>query len=192
VGLASNTEIVAEKATELFGAESFRKAAILARHAKALKMPLSDLLSKKIAPMSGAWMEIKAKEGNKKVVVKDVGPILIVGPNANLMQDVSSRWNGFPFLSNVYEGNESGVAQWISVESWPPAAATFLIDAIAASVSKKIIKLSDCALQVQIVVTVLWQVLRRKSNYSSATSLRALKNLPFSRREDCRFIVRNL
>ena len=130
IGLASHTEVVAEKATELYGAESFRKASILARHAKALKMPLSDLLTKKIAPMSSAWMEIKAKEGNKEVVVKDVGPIAIVGPASTLVPDASARWGGFPFLANAFEGINGGLAQWISVESWPPAAATSLIDAI--------------------------------------------------------------
>ena len=130
VGLASNTEVVAEKATELFGAESFRKASILARHAKVLKRPLSDLLTKKIAPMSSAWMEIKSKASNKEVVVKDVGPIAIVGPSSALLPDASLRWGGFPFLSNVFEGIDSGLAQWMSVESWPPAAATLLTDAI--------------------------------------------------------------
>lgn len=137
IGLASHTEVVAEKATELYGAESFRKSSILARHAKALKMPLSDLLTKKIAPMSSAWMEIKAKEGNKEVVIKDIGPIAVVGPTNSLLPDASARWGGFPFLENTLESVDSGLAQWISVESWPPAAATLLIDAIGNSVAAK-------------------------------------------------------
>ncbi|QWD67584.1 hypothetical protein AOC21_05920 [Polynucleobacter sp. VK25] len=137
VGLASNTEVVAEKATELFGAESFRKASILARHAKALKMPLSDLLTKQIAPMSSAWMEIKSKEGNKEVVVKDVGPIAIVGPSSSLLPDASLRWGGFQFMTTAFEGIESGLAQWLAVESWPPAAATLLTDAIGNYVAGK-------------------------------------------------------
>ena len=137
IGLASNTEVVAEKATELFGAESFRKASILARHAKALKMPLSDLLTKQIAPMSSAWMEIKSKEGNKEVVVKDVGPIAIVGPSSSLLPDASLRWGGFQFMTIAFEGIDSGLAQWLSVESWPPAAATLLTDAIGNHVASK-------------------------------------------------------
>jgi DNA-binding CsgD family transcriptional regulator len=137
IGLASNTEVVAEKATELFGAESFRKASILARHAKALKMPLSDMLTKQIAPMSSAWMEIKSKQGNKEVVVKDVGPIAIVGPGSSLLPEASLRWGNFPFLSNAFEGIESGLAQWLAVESWPPAAATLLTDAIGNYVAGK-------------------------------------------------------
>ena len=137
IGLASNTEVVAEKATELFGAESFRKASILARHAKALKMPLSDMLTKQIAPMSSAWMEIKSKQGNKEVVVKDVGPIAIVGPSSSSLPDASLRWGNFPFLSNAFEGIESGLAQWLAVESWPPAAATLLTDAIGNYVAGK-------------------------------------------------------
>ena len=137
IGLASNTEVVAEKATELFGAESFRKASILARHAKALKMPLSDVLTKQIAPMSSAWLEIKSKEGNKEVTVKDVGTIAIVGPSSSLLPDASLRWGGFPFLNNAFEGIEGGLAQWLAVESWPPAAATLLTDAIGNYVAGK-------------------------------------------------------
>ena len=137
IGLASNTEVVAEKATELFGAESFRKASILARHAKALKMPLSDALTKQLAPMSGAWMAIKSKEGNKEVVIKDVGPIAIVGPSSSLLPDASLRWGGFPFLNNAFEGIEGGLAQWLAIESWPPAAATLLTDAIGNYVAGK-------------------------------------------------------
>ncbi len=137
IGVASNTEMVAEKATELFGAESFRKASILARNAKAFKMPLSDQLTKQIASMNGAWLEIKAKPNNKDVIVKDVGPIAIVGPGTASPPDTSLRWGGFPFLSNAFEGIESGLAQWIAVESWPPAAATLLTDAIGNYVSGK-------------------------------------------------------
>ena len=137
IGLSSNTEVVAEKATELFGAESFRKAAILARHAKTLNVPLSDLLTKQIASMSCAWMDIKTKENNKQVVIKDVGPIAIVGPANAALPDTSARWGGFPFLSNAFEGIDSGLAQWLAVESWPPAAATLLTDAIGNYVASK-------------------------------------------------------
>jgi hypothetical protein len=137
IGLASNTEVVAEKATELFGAESFRKASILARHAKVLKLPLSDALTKQLAPMNGAWMAIKSKEGNKEVVIKDVGPIAIVGPSSSLLPDASLRWGGFPFLNNAFEGIEGGLAQWLAIESWPPAAATLLTDAIGNYVAGK-------------------------------------------------------
>ena len=137
IGLASNTEVVAEKATELFGAESFRKASILALHAKGLKLPLSDLLTKQIAPMSGAWMQIKSKEGNKEAAVKDVGPIVVVGPSTAVPLDTSARWGGFPFLKTVFAGIENGLAQWLAVESWPPAAATLLTDAIGNYVAGK-------------------------------------------------------
>ncbi|WP_114638750.1 hypothetical protein [Polynucleobacter necessarius] len=137
IGVSSNTEIVSEKAAELFGAESFRKASILASHAKTLNVPLSDVLTKQIAPLSSAWMEIKAKDTNKKVVIKDVGPVVIIGPANSSLPDNSKRWGGFPFLDNVFEGIESGLAQWLAVESWPPAAATQLTDAIGNYVAGK-------------------------------------------------------
>jgi hypothetical protein len=82
-------------------------------------------------------MEIKSKQGNKEVVVKDVGPIAIVGPSSSSLPDASLRWGGFPFLSNAFEGIEGGLAQWLAVESWPPAAATLLTDAIGNYVAGK-------------------------------------------------------
>ncbi|MBU3626747.1 helix-turn-helix transcriptional regulator [Polynucleobacter sp. JS-Safj-400b-B2] len=130
IGVASHTEVVSEKATDLFGAESFRKASILGRHAKSLNMPLSDLLTKKIASISSPWMEIQSKEGKKELAVKDVGSIAVIAPSTAVLPDMSTRWGGFPFLSNAFDGINSGLAQWLAVESWPAAGACSLIDAI--------------------------------------------------------------
>jgi len=137
IGIASHTEVVAEKATELFGAESFRKAAILGRHAKSLNLPLADLLTKKITSISSPWMEIKSKDGSKEVVVKDIGAIAVVAPTTAVLPDMSARWGGFPFLSNAFEGINGGLAQWLAVESWPAAGACSLIDAIGNCAASK-------------------------------------------------------
>jgi hypothetical protein len=144
IGIASHTEVVAEKATDLFGAESFRKAAILGEQAKSLNMPMSDQLTKKIASISSPWLELQSKEGKKDLVVKDVGSVAIVAPSSSVLPDISSRWGGFPFLSNAFDGINGGLAQWLAVESWPAAGACSLIDAIgncAASKNFQILRL---------------------------------------------------
>jgi len=137
IGVASHTEVVAEKATDLFGAESFRKASILGRHAKSLNMPLSDQLTKKIASISSPWMELQSKEGKKDLVIKDVGSVAIIAPSSSVLPDLSARWGGFPFLSNAFDGVNGGLAQWLAVESWPAAGACSLIDAIGNSAANK-------------------------------------------------------
>ena len=87
--------------------------------------------------MSSAWLDIKSKEGNKSVVVGEIGPISIVGPANISLPNASQRWGGFPFLDVAYDAIANGLAQWVSVESWPPAAATSLIDAIRSDVINK-------------------------------------------------------
>ena len=136
IGLASHTEVVAEKLSDLIGAESFRKATILSQHAKSLQRPLADQLTKTIAPMSSAWLGITSKEG-KGLVVKEVGPVVVVGLAGALLPDVSRNWGDFSFLSHVHESIHGGLAQWLSVESWPPASATLLIDALGNELARK-------------------------------------------------------
>jgi hypothetical protein len=57
------------------------------------------------------------------------------------LPDVRSRWMGMPFLDQIFETVESGVAQWLAVESWPPAATTSLIDAIGNAAAQRKFKM---------------------------------------------------
>ncbi len=130
IGVASHPEVVASKATELTGAESFRMAAILARHARLIGRPLADESTQKLAPLSVPWLEVKASENNTTPEQKRLGRIAAVGAESLSLVDVRARWGGIPFLNEIFDTVQSGVSQWVSVESWPPAAATTLIDVI--------------------------------------------------------------
>ena len=131
IGVASHPEVVAAKTAELSGAESFRMAAILARHARALGFPLADALTQKLAPLSVPWVEVAVHSDNPSVEQKRLGKVAAIGPSNASLPDIRARWGGMPFLESIFATVETGISQWISVESWPPAATTSLIDTIA-------------------------------------------------------------
>lgn len=126
IGIASKPEMSSDAANELFASDAFRVAAILARNARALKHPLVDALTQKLAPYSVAWLSVKAKAPE----LIQVGEISAIGDIDSPPLDASSLWGGLPFFENALESVRSGVAQWVAVESWPPSLATSLIDAL--------------------------------------------------------------
>ena len=136
IGVASHPEVVAEKTAQLSGAESFRSAAILARHARPLGRPLADESTQRLAPLSVQWIKVKAT-ADKPIGRQKVGSVVAIGRYSQSLIDARSRWGGMPFVDAAIEFVQRGVAQWMSVESWPPAAATALVDTIgnAAAVS---------------------------------------------------------
>ena len=131
IGIASRPEVVAKKVTELSAAESFRTAAILARHAKNIGRPLADSLTQKLAPLSVPWLNVKISSHAKKDIDQDrLSGLAAIGDRSLILPDVRSSWRGMPFLDSVFQTVENGLAQWLAVESWPPAATTSLIDAV--------------------------------------------------------------
>lgn len=126
IGVASKPEMSSDRTNELFASDAFRLAAILARNARTVKRPLTDALTKKLAPHSVSWLAIKAKVPE----LAQVGDIAAISASDAPPLDVSALWGGLPFFQTSIDLVKSGVAQWISVESWPPAIATSLIDAL--------------------------------------------------------------
>ncbi|MFZ4379589.1 MAG: LuxR C-terminal-related transcriptional regulator [Polynucleobacter sp.] len=126
IGIASKPEMSSDKTNELFASDAFRVAAILARNARVLKHPLVDSLTRKLAPYSVPWLAVKARAPE----LLQVGEIAAIGDIDAPPLDVSPLWGGLPFFDGAMESVRSGVAQWVAVESWPPALATSLIDAL--------------------------------------------------------------
>lgn len=126
IGVASKPEMSSDRSNELFASDAFRLAAILARNARSVKHPLADALTKKLAPHSVPWLAIKAKAAE----LAQVGDIAAIGAANAPPKDASVLWGGLPFFQSAIDVVKSGVAQWVSVESWPPAIATSLIDAL--------------------------------------------------------------
>jgi DNA-binding CsgD family transcriptional regulator len=133
IGLAAHPEVVGEDAGSLYAAESFRMADILARNAKGLTWPLANALMRQLAPMSVPWLDLKTKDNNQAVTLEGVGPIFAIGPHAPsapTAPTAAHRWGELPFMANIFEVVDTSVAQWLSIESWPAASATSLIDAL--------------------------------------------------------------
>ena len=126
IGVASKPEMSSDRSNELFASDAFRLAAILARNARNLKHPLADALTKKLAPHSVPWLAVKARAAE----LAQVGEIAAIGAAKVAPKDASALWGGLPFFQSAIDVVKSGVAQWVSVESWPPAIATSLIDAL--------------------------------------------------------------
>jgi len=126
VGVVSKPEMSSDQSNELFASDAFRLAAILARNARSLKRPLTDALTKKLAPNSVPWLTVKAKAPE----LTQAGEIAAIGGRNVPLNDLSVLWGGLPFFQNVIDSVRSGVAQWIAVESWPPIHTNSLIDAM--------------------------------------------------------------
>ena len=141
LGIASRAEVVADQTTELLAAESFRMAAMLARHARNIGLPLADAATQKLAPLSVPWLNVKVSFPNHLVDQQRLQGISALGQATLPLPDVRSRWMGMPFLDQIFETVESGVAQWLAVESWPPAATTSLIDAIGNAAAQRKFKM---------------------------------------------------
>jgi DNA-binding CsgD family transcriptional regulator len=143
IGVASHPEVVAEKTVQLTGAESFRSAAILARHARPLGRPLADESTQRLAPLSVQWLKVKASS-DKLIGRQREGSVSAIGEYGQSLLDNRARWGGMDFVGEIFSSVQNGVAQWVSVESWPPAAATALIDTIgnaAASIGFNVLRL---------------------------------------------------
>jgi len=130
IGVSANPEMIATDAQDLYAAQSFEMAAILARHAKGLTWPLSNALLRQLAPLSVPWLELKTKKTAQNVQVEGVGAVTAIGPQAHPIPQAAERWGGLPFMDSIFDNVKAGVAQWLSVESWPAAAASSLIDTI--------------------------------------------------------------
>lgn len=130
LGVASRAEVVADKTTELLAAESFRLASMLARYARNIGLPLADATTQKLAALSVPWAQVKINDPRLTQNPQRLHGVSAIGQSTLPLPDVRARWMGMPFLDQIFETVEAGVAQWLAVESWPPAATTSLIDAI--------------------------------------------------------------
>lgn len=130
IGVASHPEVVADKAPELFGADAFRMAAMLARYSSGVGRPFADGLTQKLAPLCVPWLAVKSNNQDLLAQKVRLGKVAAIGSDELSLPEVAKRFGGLPFLAPIFQTVNDGVAQWLSVESWPPNSATLLIDVI--------------------------------------------------------------
>jgi DNA-binding CsgD family transcriptional regulator len=136
IGVASHPEVVAEKTVQITGAESFRSAAILARHARPLGRPLADASTQRLAPLSVPWLKDKVI-AHQSIGRQREGSVSVIGEYGEQLIDTRLHWKGVEVVEDIFATVQRGVAQWVAVECWPPAAATAVIDMIGNAASSK-------------------------------------------------------
>lgn len=129
IGVASHPEVVAAKTVQITGAESFRSAAILARHARPLGRPLADESTQRLAPLSVPWLKDDVTS-NKSIGRQREGSVSAIGEYGESLIDTHLHWRGMDVVEEIFTSLQRSVAQWLAVECWPPGAATALIDMI--------------------------------------------------------------
>jgi DNA-binding CsgD family transcriptional regulator len=144
IAVASQAEIVAHDAAELLGAEVFRRAAMIARYASGLGVPLADDVTRRLAPLSATWLAISFKDQGAAEQAKRFGTLFALATDKELPVEPRPYWGGLSFLKDVLATVKDGVAQWISVECRPPVMGIVLTDAVgnaAAAEGFKVIRL---------------------------------------------------
>lgn len=136
IGVSSHPEVVAEQTVQLTGAESFRSAAILARHARSLGRPLADESTQRLAPLSVPWLK-DMTTANKYVGSQRVRSSSAIGEYGENLIDTHLQWVGMDVVEEIFTSVKGSVAQWVAVECWPPAASIALIDMIGNVASSK-------------------------------------------------------
>ena len=130
IAVASQAEIVAHDAAELLGAEVFRRAAMIARYASGLGVPLADDVTRRLAPLSATWLAISFRDQDAAEQAKRFGTLFALATNKEVSVQPRPYWGGLSFLKDVLATVKDGVAQWISVECRPPVMGIVLTDAV--------------------------------------------------------------
>lgn len=132
IGIATVAEIIPGNSTELISALAFRNALSLANKSSALGLTLANALTQRLCPASAPWIMLRPKpETNDDAAnTKTREPIYAMSTQLGEQVQRSHAWGALPFLADAFESAKNGIAQWMSVESWPPTLAINLIDAI--------------------------------------------------------------
>ena len=130
IAVASQAEIVAHDAAELLGAEVFRRAAMIARYASGLGVPLADDVTRRLAPLSAPWLAIGFRDQTAAEQAKRFGTLFALAAKKGAAAQPKPDWGGLSFLKDVLATVRDGVAQWVSVECRPPIMGIILTDAV--------------------------------------------------------------
>lgn len=134
IGIANQTELIAVGAKTLQSAELFKRAVSLAGHAQRLGYPLMNRLSHRLShlPLQTGMIKqaspVKPPDVGLEAGLEDARVILdglIANPNSQ------QAWGGLPFMAGVSKGVLDGIAQWLSVISWPMSSTASLMTAVA-------------------------------------------------------------
>lgn len=131
LGISTVAEVVPGNSAQLISALAFQSALSLAKKSSALGLTLANALTQRLCPASAPWIALrptpeKTDAANSKVREA----IFAISADLGKQEQGPHTWGALPFLAEAFQTAKNGVAQWVSVESWPPTLANNLIDAI--------------------------------------------------------------
>ena len=131
LGIATVAEVVPGDSSQLISANAFASALQLGKKSCELGLTLANSLSRQLCKASIPWLELRPKtEKDEASHPRANQSIYAISNKMGKLSLPSSVWGELPFLPEVFETARNGVAQWLSVESWPPTLANSLIDAV--------------------------------------------------------------
>ena len=131
LGIATVAEVVPSDSGQLISAVAFQKALKLGEKSSELGLSLANALTQRLCKSSVSWLELRPTQDKvDQAISKAKEVIYAISTKPSQQGLVSHAWGGLRFLASVLDTAKNGIAQWVSVESWPPTLANSLIDAI--------------------------------------------------------------
>lgn len=134
VGLATHAEVVPSGLSDLYAADAYRIALVLAEQSLEVRLPLANGLIYRLSTNNASWLVLKPQTPLKQLINTDpdhpVSNHIAIRPLQPMRNYAQGKWGSLPFLKEVAESAQRGIAQWLAVESWPPSLALSLINAM--------------------------------------------------------------
>lgn len=125
VGVATVATLVGFGDEPLYRSDAFDLAQDLAQHAQNGQILATDPSCRAAGPTFG-YLPYGDRDSFKKYVVKEVSAHNT--PNLNLM----AKKYPLPVMADVHQATRENRTQWLSIEGWPPSAASQLMDIFSA------------------------------------------------------------
>ena len=125
LGIATQAEVVPAGSKELSATKTFQQALSIAKKSSQLNMGLANALTKRLCCASVPWLELRPANS-----VQNGESLFAINRDPGLNTHIQSQWGNLTFLDEVFKSVKNGIAQWVSVESWPPSMANSLVDAV--------------------------------------------------------------
>ena len=131
LGIATVAEVVPSDSGQLISAVAFQQALKLGKKSSELGLSLANALTQRLCKSSVSWLELRPTQDKVDLPLSKAREVIYAISTQPSQPGLPSHaWGGLRFLSSVFDTAKNGVAQWVSVESWPPTLANSLIDAI--------------------------------------------------------------
>lgn len=143
MGIANLAEMVEEDALELYSVRVFGIALALARNSQRLHYPLATPLTARLIHTPARWLRLRDGQDDKQT---RSGLPLALATSDPVGLDLAERWGGLPFVDSLCNGVKNGLAQWVSVSSWPLSSTPFLMAALGVGVREQGFRVIDIRL----------------------------------------------